>query len=55
MLCRELLIALSFIIIIGGGGGSFLETALAVLELTLYTRLSLNSEICLPLSPEFWD
>ena len=30
----------------------FLCIALAVLELTLYTRLALNSEIRLPLPPE---
>jgi hypothetical protein len=30
----------------------FLYIALAVLELTLYTRLALNSEIRLPLPPE---
>ena len=29
----------------------FLCVALAVLELTLYTRLALNSEICLALPP----
>jgi hypothetical protein len=29
--------------------------ALAVLELTLYTRLASNSEIRLPLLPECWD
>jgi hypothetical protein len=29
--------------------------ALAVLELTLYTRLSLNSEIRLPLPPKRWN
>jgi hypothetical protein len=39
---------------------SFFETgfrcvALAVLELTLYTRLALNSEICLPLPPKCWE
>ena len=28
---------------------------LAVLELTLYTRLASNSEICLPLPPKCWD
>jgi hypothetical protein len=33
----------------------FFRIALAVLELTLYTRLALNSEIHLPLPPEFWD
>jgi hypothetical protein len=33
----------------------FLCTALDVLELTLYTRLASNSEICLPLPPECWD
>ena len=48
----------------GGGGGclfvclfetGFLCIALAVLELTLQTRLALNSEIRLPLPPECWD
>ena len=29
--------------------------ALAVLELTLQTRLASNSEICLPLPPKCWD
>jgi hypothetical protein len=29
--------------------------ALAVLKLTLQTRLTLNSEVCLPLSPDYWD
>jgi hypothetical protein len=33
----------------------FVCAALAVLELTLYTRLVSNSEIRLPLSPECWD
>jgi hypothetical protein len=33
----------------------FLCIALAVLELTLSTRLASNSEICLPLPPEHWD
>jgi hypothetical protein len=33
----------------------FLCVALAVLELTLYTRLASNSEICLALLPECWD
>jgi hypothetical protein len=33
---------------------AFLFVALAVLELTLYTRLASNSEICLPLPPECW-
>jgi hypothetical protein len=33
----------------------FLCVALAVLELTLWTRLASNSEICLPLPPECWD
>jgi hypothetical protein len=33
----------------------FLCIALAVLELTLQTRLASNSEICLPLPPECWD
>jgi hypothetical protein len=33
----------------------FLCIALAVLELTLYTRLALNSEIRLPLPPKCWD
>jgi hypothetical protein len=33
----------------------FLCVALAVLELTLQTRLALNSEICLPLPPKCWD
>jgi hypothetical protein len=33
----------------------FLCIALAVLELTLYTRQASNSEICLPLPPECWD
>ena len=42
------------------GGGGFLQTgflciALAVLELTLKTRLALNSDICLPLPPKCWD
>ena len=31
----------------------FFCIALAVLELTLYTRLALNSEICLPLPPKY--
>jgi hypothetical protein len=48
----------------GGGGGGVclfvfqdrdLSVALAVLELTLLTRLALNSEIHLPLPPECWD
>jgi hypothetical protein len=33
----------------------FLCVALAVLELTLWTRLASNSEIRLPLSPKCWD
>jgi hypothetical protein len=33
----------------------FLCVALAVLELTLYTKLALNSEIYLPLPPKCWD
>ena len=33
----------------------FLCVALAVLELTLWTRLASNSEIHLPLPPECWD
>ena len=33
----------------------FLFVALTVLELVLYTTLALNSEICLPLTPECWD
>jgi hypothetical protein len=33
----------------------FLCVALAVLELTLQTRLASNSEIRLPLPPECWD
>jgi hypothetical protein len=33
----------------------FLCIALAVLELTLQTRLASNSEICLPLPPKYWD
>jgi hypothetical protein len=33
----------------------FLCVALAVLELTLQTRLALNSQISLPLPPECWD
>jgi hypothetical protein len=32
----------------------FLCVALAVLELTLWSRLASNSEICLPLLPECW-
>jgi hypothetical protein len=33
----------------------FLCVALAVLELTLWTRLASNSEIHLPPPPEYWD
>jgi hypothetical protein len=33
----------------------FLYVALAVLELTLWTRLASNSEIRLPLLPKRWD
>jgi hypothetical protein len=33
----------------------FACVALAVLELTLQTRLASNSEIYLPLPPEGWD
>jgi hypothetical protein len=33
----------------------FLCIALAVEELTLYSRLASNSESCLPLPPECWD
>lgn len=33
----------------------FLCVYLAVLELTLYTRLASNSENLLPLSPKYWD
>jgi hypothetical protein len=33
----------------------FLCVALAVLELTLETRLASNSEIRLPLPPKCWD
>jgi hypothetical protein len=33
----------------------FLCVALAVLELTLLTRLASNSEIRLPLHPKCWD
>jgi hypothetical protein len=33
----------------------FLCIALAVLELSLQTRLALNTEICLPLPPKYWD
>lgn len=32
----------------------FLCLALAFLELTLDTKLSSNSELCLPLPPEYW-
>ena len=32
-----------------------LYLALTVLELTMQTRLALNSEIYLPLPPECWD
>lgn len=32
----------------------FLYIALSVLELSLYTRLALNSDIHLPLSSEYW-
>ena len=35
--------------------GRVLCVTLAVLELTLYTRLALNSEILLPLPPRCWD
>ena len=42
---------------VGGGGveTGFLCIALAILELTLKTRLASNSEIHLPLPPKFWD
>jgi hypothetical protein len=40
---------------LGGGCTEFLCVALAVLELTLSTRLVSNPEICLPLPPECWD
>ena len=33
----------------------FLCVSLAVLELILYTRLALNTEIRLPLPPKCWD
>ena len=33
----------------------FLCVALAILELTLYTRVASNSEIRLPLPPKCWD
>ena len=33
----------------------FLCVALAVLEFTVETKLSLNSEIRLPLAPKCWD
>ena len=33
----------------------FLCIALALLELTLKTRLASNQEICLPLPPKCWD
>jgi hypothetical protein len=33
----------------------FLCVALAVLELTMWTRLASNSEIHLPLPPKCWD
>jgi hypothetical protein len=33
----------------------FFEAALAVLELTLYTKLGSKSEICLLLPPKCWD
>jgi hypothetical protein len=39
----------------GGVETGFLSIALAVLELTLLTRLASNSEIRLPLPPECWD
>jgi hypothetical protein len=35
--------------------GFLCVVALAVLELILYTRLALNSEIRLPLPPNCWD
>jgi hypothetical protein len=37
------------------GETGFLCVALAVLELTLQTRLASNSEICLSLPPKCWD
>ena len=33
----------------------YLSKSLAILELTLYTRLTSNSEISLPLPPDCWD
>ena len=36
-------------------GPGFFCVTLAVLELNLKTRLALNSELCLPLSPKCWD
>jgi hypothetical protein len=46
----------SFLFFWGGGFETrFLCVALAVLELTLQTRLASNSEIHLPLPPKCWD
>jgi hypothetical protein len=44
-----------FFLFWGVGWAGFLCVALAVLELTLWTRLALNSEILLPLTPKCWD
>ena len=47
-----------FLLLFLGGGEfetGFLCVVLAVLELTLYTRLASNSEICLSLPPKCWD
>jgi hypothetical protein len=54
-LCLLLLLLLLFCLFFVFFETGFLCVALAVLKLTLYTRLASNSEICLPLPPECWD
>ena len=51
VLCCAVLCCAVLLLLLSG----FLCIVLAVLELDLYTRLALNSEICLPLPPECWD
>jgi hypothetical protein len=52
--CRNVLFVCLFLFCFFSETG-FLCIALAVLELTLKTRLASNSEICLLLPPECWN
>ena len=44
-----------FVFLLGFFETGILCIALAVLEITMYTRLALNSVNCLPLPPECWN